>query len=159
MRQLEHEAYVVAMKFHGDQMYGDKPYEVHLQAVRDVLVEFGYKDEEMLAAAWLHDILEDTDYPVKDLAFKFGGDVTAMVWAVSGFGPNRSARAMDAYVKIRMQSKAATLKAADRIANMRASKGTNLEQMYLKAWPDFNKWIGWLIPNAMRVELEKLHNT
>jgi len=154
---LEQQAYTVAMKYHGDQKYGDKPYEVHLQAVRDVLVEFGYKDETILAAAWLHDILEDTDCPVREIASKFGVDVLAYVWAVSGFGHNRAARAMDAYVKIRKESMAATLKAADRIANMRASKGTDLEQMYLKAWPDFQKWIGWLIPSAMWLELEELH--
>ena len=156
---IEHEAYKIAMRYHGEQMYGDKPYEVHLQAVRNVLVEFGHKDPLMLASAWLHDILEDTDYPVRALANNFGSEISDMVYAVSGFGANRKARAASAYVKIRKNPNAAILKAADRIANMRASKGGPHEQMYLKAWPDFEQWIGFIIPSDMMRELERLHST
>ena len=154
----EHEAYKIAMRYHADQMYGDKPYEVHLQAVRDVLVEFGYIQEDLLCAAWLHDIIEDTDCPVKLLADRFGPEVVNLVWAVTGFGVNRKARAEDAYRKMQHEPRAVILKCADRIANMRASIGSDKEQMYLKAWPDFSTKLVSGMPIAMFDALFKLHN-
>lgn len=154
---IEHEAYKVAVREHGEQMYGDKPYEFHLQAVRDVLVEFGYTDELYLAAAWLHDILEDTDYPARKIYEQFGSTVLNMVWAVTGFGPNRQDRADCVYRKINGFQNGAILKAADRIANMRASIGTNKEQMYHKAWPGFKEHVLLWTPPNLRQELIRLH--
>lgn len=149
----EHEAYKLAMHFHGDQRYGDKPYEVHLQAVRDVLVEFGHKDDDILAAAWLHDIIEDTDCPARLVAEKFGAEVMNMVWAVTGFGVNRKARAEDAYAKLEHNDRAVILKCADRIANTRASIGTDKEQMYAKAFGGFIQALEPWIPADMLAEL------
>lgn len=148
-----------ARLWHMNQKYGDQPYFVHLQAVHDVLVEFGQMDEDLLAAAWLHDILKDTDYPVRSLAAAFGPHVANLVWAVTGFGSNRKARAEDTARKIYAYPAAATLKCADRIANVRASIGTDKMQMYLKAWADFNRQIVYpFAPIMMEAELVRLHN-
>ena len=156
----EQEAYKLAMRWHGEQMYGGKPYEFHLQAVRDALVEFGHKDEDLLCAAWLHDIIEDTDCPVRHIADSFGPNVLHLVWMVTGFGKNRKERAADMYAKMDAFADLPPklLKCADRIANMRASKGTDLEQMYLKAWKDFYSNVACYLPRGLMMdELIRLH--
>jgi (p)ppGpp synthase/HD superfamily hydrolase len=60
---------------HGDQQYGEFPYTYHLGGVAS-LVAGRMKDDPMLstyvAAAWLHDALEDTDATYKDLVDTFG---------------------------------------------------------------------------------------
>ena len=46
---------------------------------------------------------------------------------------------------------------ADRIANVRASIGTDKMQMYLKAWPEFKSAVACHGPSSMYYELERLH--
>lgn len=57
------------------QMYGILPYTHHLQAVAAVLAEFGLDDDVMQAAAWGHDIIEDTDAKRRDIQERFGDEV------------------------------------------------------------------------------------
>jgi guanosine-3',5'-bis(diphosphate) 3'-pyrophosphohydrolase len=54
-----------AVRAHGEQKrkYNDNPYWYHLMAVADY-VESRFEDPDMVDAAWLHDVLEDT--PVKE---------------------------------------------------------------------------------------------
>lgn len=155
---LENEAYRAAVRWHGDQMYGDKPYEFHLQAVRDTLVEFGVIQDYMLACAWLHDTLEDTDYPVREMAKGFGPEITQIVFCVSGFGRNRAERAQDLYYKLDMfeTRDPYILKAADRISNMRQSIGTPMAEMYRKEHNLFMDVMGDNIGLAMIDELNRL---
>ena len=52
-----------AIKAHGDQMYGDEPYIVHLDEVAGILHEFGIMETIFTNAyivAYLHDTIEDT---------------------------------------------------------------------------------------------------
>jgi (p)ppGpp synthase/HD superfamily hydrolase len=60
---------------HGLQMYGTFPYTYHLGGVAS-LVAARMKGDPMLstyvAAAWLHDVLEDTTATYKDLVDEFG---------------------------------------------------------------------------------------
>lgn len=64
-----------AEKAHLGQEYGDKAYTYHLQGVVS-FVETRMKGDPMLstymAAAWLHDVLEDTTVTYKDLVDEFG---------------------------------------------------------------------------------------
>ncbi len=59
-----------AIQYHGDQKYGDKPYVYHLDMVYKNL------DNTCLdwcrCAAYLHDVLEDTDCEYEDLYNNFG---------------------------------------------------------------------------------------
>jgi (p)ppGpp synthase/HD superfamily hydrolase len=49
----------LALRYHGEQRYGDHPYGVHLDAVVEILREYGH--EALVPAGYLHDTLEDTD--------------------------------------------------------------------------------------------------
>ena len=128
-----------AFEKHAAQRYGDQPYTVHLTAVREVLQWAGYSDGHSLAtAAWLHDVIEDTPTTREEVARLFGETVAELVWAVTGVGPNRKTRNANAYAKIRACPAAATLKLADRIANVEASLATaDKLTMYRKEWPEF----------------------
>mgnify|MGYP001567422829 CR=1 FL=1 len=91
----EDQAREFAEKQHAGQLYGTEPYAVHLAAVRAVLASID-APPHLCVAAWLHDTVEDTDTTPRELEERFGADVAAVVWAVSGFGPNRKGRNLDA---------------------------------------------------------------
>lgn len=62
----ENIAAILANKHHEGQFYGQENYIVHLDDVA-VRVNLAGGDDEQLAIAWLHDILEDTDCTVETL--------------------------------------------------------------------------------------------
>lgn len=119
------------------QLYGNVPYTHHLQDVERILLEFGVADYVDLTAAWLHDIVEDTDVKLRDVEENFGEDVAALVGAVtSEEGLNRRVRNALTYPKIRAAGpRAVRLKLADRLANVR--HGGASFKMYLREYPDF----------------------
>lgn len=61
---------------------GGMPYIEHPKAVATLLAEHGF-DEEVLAAALLHDVVEDSDTTVEELRVSFGEPVAGMVAALS----------------------------------------------------------------------------
>ena len=136
--QLFEEARQIAIAAHADQLYGDKPYAYHLQAVVDILKRFGAKLEDattapLLIAAWLHDSLEDTALTRAEVEQRFGGEVAELVWRVTDEpGATRKERKPATYRKTRENETAIVLKLADRIANVEASleSGGRLLQMY-----------------------------
>ena len=135
----EDQAREFAQKAHGDQKYGDQPYVVHLAAVRTALAEFGFTGD-LLVAAWLHDVLEDTKTRYVELDRAFGLDVAMLVVAVTGYGKNRKERNANVYEKLRMGPRAIPLKLADRIANMRQcvkDKNASLLAMYQGEYREF----------------------
>jgi (p)ppGpp synthase/HD superfamily hydrolase len=133
-------AYQLARVLHADQRYGDRPYEDHLFAVYDQLDRMGYTDDPMiLAAAWLHDALEDTDCTIATLEQEIHPEVAALVQAVTGVGPNRRARNADIYRRLAAYPAAIPLKVADRICNVEScwsSRDARLF-MYHREYPEF----------------------
>lgn len=123
------------------QLYGVLPYTHHLAAVEQVLVQYFVYDPNERIAAWLHDIVEDTDVKIRDVEENFGEEVSNLVWAVTGDPSiDRKARNALVYMKIRDGGiKAIRLKLADRIANMRnaAANGGSMLKKYRKEYPDF----------------------
>lgn len=118
---LIEQAKAFAIDAHGIQKYaGDKPYSYHLGQVVGVLQRFGVDDEILLAAAWLHDTVEDTDTTAIEIDRSFGMLVGDLVWAVTNEpGKNRKERHQKTYVKITtIGPQAVLLKLADRIANL-----------------------------------------
>jgi (p)ppGpp synthase/HD superfamily hydrolase len=61
---------------------GGLPYIEHPQAVAALLAEHGY-DDEVLAAALLHDVVEDSETTVEELREQFGDRVADLVAALS----------------------------------------------------------------------------
>lgn len=91
----------------------------------------------MLEAAWLHDIVEDTDVKLRDIEENFGEDVAFLVSCVtSEEGLNRKVRNALTYPKIRSGGpRPIRLKLADRISNV--SSGGGSMKMYGREYPDF----------------------
>lgn len=106
---------------HAGQTYGADPYERHLADVVGVLGEVGIDDPELLAAAWLHDVVEDTGVSSEDLAAEFGARVAAIVDAVS-LRPDlpRQVARPDSWARAAATPGAVLVKLADRVANVRA---------------------------------------
>ena len=141
----------MAVEFHKGQMYGRKPYNTHLFDVVGVLkrfVEWDTLSQELIDAAWLHDVVEDTETTADYLEHVFGKRVRDLVSAVTNEpGENRKIRGQLTYPKIRETSKAILIKLSDRIANVEqcishdrlGRKPGKLFKMYLKEWPDFQE--------------------
>lgn len=143
MSDLLSTARALATHWHANQKYGNEPYTIHLAAVESILREFGHGDnEELLAAAWLHDIIEDTKCPLELLAVSLPIYVLALVDAVTDrSGKNRAERHALTYPRIARILDAVTLKLADRIANVRASveRRPDLLKMYRGEYAEFQK--------------------
>ena len=73
-------AYSLAEKAHDGQTRDEgTPYILHPLRVAAFLAELGHRDPELLAAALLHDTLEDSDLTEGEIEAKFGGRVAALV--------------------------------------------------------------------------------
>lgn len=125
---------------HANQFYScGLPYTHHLQAVENVLRKFHFDTPFMLQAAWLHDVVEDTDTKITEIAEMFGQQVADLVSCVTNEpGQNRKVRNALTYPKIRNGGcYAVALKLADRIANIEA--GGQLVEMYKNEYEDFKR--------------------
>lgn len=82
---LIREALATATEAHAGQIRngaGGIPYIEHPKAVAELLADHGW-DEPVLAAALLHDVIEDSDLTLDDLRQRFGEPVTGLVGALS----------------------------------------------------------------------------
>lgn len=112
--------------------YDGKPYVVHLNDVVDVLLRFGETDKSMLAAGYLHDVIEDVGVSPATIKDLFGDRVCELVSALTDEpGVNRKERKAKTYPKIKAIPGATQLKLADRIANVENSIRTNNKRMFL----------------------------
>ena len=60
----------------------DKPMIVHPISVGQLLEEYGY-DDNVIAAGYLHDVVEDTKYTLDDIREEFGDDIASLVMNAS----------------------------------------------------------------------------
>lgn len=82
---IKKKAFWYAIEKHGNQVRKaerEKPAIVHLIDVGNILEEYGF-DENMIAAGYLHDILEDTDVSYEELLEEFGRDIYSLVVGAS----------------------------------------------------------------------------
>lgn len=116
-----------AIEKHSNQKYGVFPYEVHLINVLNVLLRNNIlcntpENIDLWTAAWLHDVLEDTDTSEVELINKFGENVCKIVWSLTdGTDGNRSEKKQVMYQKLINNKDAIIVKLADRIANLEFS--------------------------------------
>jgi (p)ppGpp synthase/HD superfamily hydrolase len=102
--------------------YTHAPYEEHLEEVAALVARFG-GDENMVAAAWLHDTVEDTQVTPDVIAREFGADVAALVSDLTDVSRpedgNRAARkAIDCAHSGKASPRAKTIKLADVCSNL-----------------------------------------
>lgn len=57
----------------------DLPYISHPAAVASILVQAGVTNPNIIAAAWLHDVVEDTAVTIEDIAAQFPAEVVTLV--------------------------------------------------------------------------------
>lgn len=103
--------------------YSNQPYQVHLQAVAKLVASVS-DDAEMIAAAWLHDTVEDTPATLDDISDEFGTAVAELVENLTDVSKpsdgNRATRkAIDRSHSARASARAMTVKLADLIDNCR----------------------------------------
>ena len=60
----------------------DKPKIFHPIDVGNILKKYGY-DENVVAAGYLHDVVEDTSYSFDDIKKRFGKDIASLVYVAS----------------------------------------------------------------------------
>jgi hypothetical protein len=101
--------------------YTLQPYDVHLRGVAGLVASVG-GDEEMIAASWLHDVVEDTPATFDDLEREFGSDVMMLVKELTdvsrpGDGNRAIRKAMDREHLAAASPRAKTIKLADVIDN------------------------------------------
>jgi len=101
--------------------YNNEPYHVHLSAVAK-LVASVTGDEEMVAAAWLHDTVEDTQATLEDVEAEFGVQVAEIVEELTdvskpGDGNRVQRKQIDRMHLAQASKRAKTVKLADLIDN------------------------------------------
>src|SRR5215813_5623433 len=83
---LVRRAYEIAAERHRDQLRksGD-PYLTHLLEVAHILADLKM-DAQTLAAALLHDVIEDTEFPISRIRDRFGPETALLVEGVTKIG-------------------------------------------------------------------------
>lgn len=97
------------------------PYINHPIAVAAELAEVGVTDHKILAAALLHDTLEDTDATPEDLEREFGPRIRRLVEAVTDDGslPKEQRKQAQLEQARHMETDAKLIRIADKICNVR----------------------------------------
>ncbi len=119
------EAAAYARQAHGDQRrkYTGRPYVEHPARVAARVSLHPRATESMVVAAWLHDIAEDTDVGLTDIAAHFGDDVAGIVGELTnppkGSTLSRAERkSMDRDHLAQVSWEAKIIKLADRLDNL-----------------------------------------
>ncbi len=126
--------------------YDGKPYDTHLQMVFDIASKFIHlipaeAQENVLAACWVHDVIEDCRQTYNDVKAKTNEAVAELAYALTNEkGKTRADRANDKYYDGIKQTPYATfIKVCDLIANYEYSKqqGSRMVATYEKEMHDF----------------------
>jgi (p)ppGpp synthase/HD superfamily hydrolase len=124
-----HKAQVYAMAAHAAvgqrRKYTNEPYIVHPAEVARIVAGVSGATPDMVAAAWLHDVVEDTGCTYNDIHMGFGTDIATLVgWLTDVSKPedgNRAVRkAIDRAHTAAAPAEAQTIKLADLISNTRS---------------------------------------
>jgi (p)ppGpp synthase/HD superfamily hydrolase len=105
--------------------YTNEPYIVHPAEVASIVASVPGSTEDMVAAAWLHDVVEDTGVTSFDIHMNFGPEIAALVgWLTDVSKPedgNRAKRkAIDREHTAQAPAEAQTIKLADLISNSKS---------------------------------------
>lgn len=120
-------AYKVAEMAHrGQERMGGAPYLDHPVAVAEILLEYeGEVSSEILAAALMHDVLEDTSYPIQGMERIFPPQVVSLVKELTNAPRGEGQSKKDYFERIEKKwegysPEARLIKCADRLHNLRS---------------------------------------
>jgi len=140
---------------------GGQAYITHPVGVADILKQFGFADS-MVAAGYLHDVVEDTSTSVEELQTLFGADIATIVAAVT-----HKIREHDTWRSIRERyldqvlngpEGAWPVAVADKIHNIRSlieaynAEGPAVLQAFRWNWDD-KLWFETTLLNSLRARL------
>ena len=126
---IVHKAQIFAIAAHAavaqKRKYTNEPYIVHPAEVASIVASVPGSTEDMVAAAWLHDVVEDTGVTLTDIHMNFSPEIAALVgWLTDVSKPadgNRATRkAIDREHTSQAPAEAQTIKLADLISNSRS---------------------------------------
>lgn len=132
---------------HGDQQYGNKPYVAHLDDVAEIVRSLEGLPGYAVTVAYLHDVVEDTPVEPLDVERWFGVAVRCCVVGLTD-APAATRRERKALLHAylgdlgdsELDRTVLAVKAADRLANMRAStadRNEELLRMYAEEHDEF----------------------
>jgi (p)ppGpp synthase/HD superfamily hydrolase len=142
-----------AREAHGDQRrkYTGRPYIEHPARVAARVAIHPAGTETMVIAAWLHDVLEDTDIGLEVIANRFGEEVAQLVEELTN--PSKGSPALRAERKAqdrehlaRVSRPAKIIKLLDRIDNLRDMEGA--PQKFLSLYLEESRLLAASIGNA-----------
>ncbi|MCI9406867.1 MAG: bifunctional (p)ppGpp synthetase/guanosine-3',5'-bis(diphosphate) 3'-pyrophosphohydrolase [Clostridia bacterium] len=115
------------MQHEGQKRASGEPYFTHPCAVAEILIDLGM-DTPSIAAAFLHDVIEDTNATAEDIRTYFGGEILTLVDGVTKLDKIRYAshEEEDAenfrkiFVAMANDVRVIIIKLADRLHNMRS---------------------------------------
>lgn len=123
---LVREAYKLAAEAHKMQKRKTgEPYIIHPIAVARIVAEELELGANPVIAAFLHDVVEDTDYTIEDICAKFGDDVAFLVGVVTKQRKEKydKSKQVDNFrqilASVQFDVRAILVKLADRLHNMR----------------------------------------
>ncbi len=160
-------AYNWAKKLHEGQFrISQEPYIMHPVEVAKILVDLKL-DKDTIIAAFLHDILEDTNATAKEMEEKFGSDVVNLVQGVTKLGKyqfkSKEERQAEnfrrMFIAMAQDIRIIVLKLADRLHNMRtlsfmaAAKQKKIAQETLDIFAPLANRLGM---GKIKAELEDL---
>jgi GTP diphosphokinase / guanosine-3',5'-bis(diphosphate) 3'-diphosphatase len=158
-------AYATAERLHrGQQRKSGDPYITHPVAVSTILAELGFEGTT-IAAALLHDTVEDTDYTLDSLRAEFGDDVALLVDGVTKLDKVKYGDAAQAetvrkmVVAMAKDIRVLVIKLADRLHNARTWKyvsGSSAQRKARETLEIYAPLAHRLGMNAIKWELEDL---
>lgn len=122
--ELLRDAWELAVEAHADQARAsdDSPYVHHPAEVAELLVAEGLGDDELLAAALLHDVVEDSDVAQEEIRARFGEEVARLVEAMTedeGIEPYEERKLAHRRQVEAAGPRVAAIYAADKLAKLR----------------------------------------
>lgn len=140
------EAIIFAANAHDGQLrkYSGEPYIHHPMRVASLVNKFAHADQDLYIAAILHDVLEDCDVTVQEIASKFNNRVAKLVLDLTNVSkkevdengnmlPRAERKRLDAERISKISNEAKLIKLADRLDNIRdlsTSKDRQFAQKY-----------------------------
>lgn len=144
--EVEQAAMLFAFEKHSEigqkRKYSGRHYIVHPAAVADLVREVPHT-QQMLAAAWMHDTVEDTTATLEEIHEIFGKEISALVEMLTDIskpedGNRRTRKEMDRRHTAKASPQGKTIKLADLIHNSKSiiSEDPGFAKVYMQEMMD-----------------------